>query len=91
MSVGLMENHPTAWNGEMVHNALFNLLEDVDWGEVHPELPEIEGADEPYPLPELENTDEQPGEAAAPAAGGVKPPSCRSKRTAVGRNRLVGR
>lgn len=31
MSVGLMENHPTAWNGEMVHNALFNLLEDVDW------------------------------------------------------------
>lgn len=32
MSVGLMENHPTAWNGEMVHNALFNLLEDVDWG-----------------------------------------------------------
>jgi len=32
MSVGLMENHPTAWNGEMVHNALFNLLEDVEWG-----------------------------------------------------------
>jgi len=31
MSVGLMENHPTAWNGEMVHNALFNLLEDVGW------------------------------------------------------------
>jgi len=31
MSVGLMENHPTAWNGEMVHNALFNLMEDVDW------------------------------------------------------------
>jgi ATP-binding protein involved in chromosome partitioning len=31
MSIGLMENHPTAWNGEMVHNALFNLLEDVDW------------------------------------------------------------
>jgi len=31
MSVGLMENPPTAWNGEMIHNALFNLLEDVDW------------------------------------------------------------
>lgn len=31
MSVGLMENRPTAWNGEMIHNALFNLLEDVEW------------------------------------------------------------
>lgn len=31
MSVGLMQNRPTAWNGEMIHNALFNLLEDVGW------------------------------------------------------------
>lgn len=31
MSVGLMEGRPKAWNGEMVQNALFNLLEDIDW------------------------------------------------------------